>query len=74
MIGSIIIYIAFGGALLSLIMYYLSFSKREFKYIRIARTSYHLSVIGTMVASAILMYLIVTHQFQYTYVWSYSSM
>ncbi len=74
MIGSYIIMLAFGGILLSLATYYLSFSKKEIKYIRLARTGYHVSVVSIMIASAILMYLILTHQFQYTYVWSYSSM
>jgi cytochrome c-type biogenesis protein CcmF len=73
MIGSIFIKLAFGGAVLSLISYYLSFQYKEFKYIKFARTSYHISVFGIMIASAVLMYLILTHQFQYTYVWSYSS-
>ncbi|CUS90076.1 cytochrome c-type biogenesis protein CcmF, partial [Candidatus Kryptonium thompsonii] len=38
-----------------------------------ARLSYHISAIFVILASAFLLYLILTHQFQYTYVWSYSS-
>ncbi len=39
----------------------------------LARAFYHLTVISVILGSATLLYLILTHQFQYTYVWSYSS-
>lgn len=74
MIGSIIIKFAFLGIIVSLGAYYLSFRNQNKKFLTYARAGYHTSVVGLMIASAILMYLILTHQFQYTYVWSYSSM
>jgi cytochrome c-type biogenesis protein CcmF len=74
MIGSIVIKIAFIGVIISLIGYFLSFRNNNTRILSFARMGYHTSVIGLMIASAILMYLILTHQFQYTYVWSYSSM
>lgn len=74
MIGSIIIKIAFIGVIVSLIGYFISFRNNNDKIISYARIGYHTSVIGLMIASAILMYLILTHQFQYTYVWSYSNL
>jgi cytochrome c-type biogenesis protein CcmF len=74
MIGGFIIKIAFVGILISLIAYFFSFRTRNEKFLTYARLGYHTSVVGLMIASAILMYLILTHQFQYTYVWSYSSM
>lgn len=74
MIGSVIIKIAFLGILVSLVGYYLAFRNNQEKYLNYARIGYHTSVVGIMIASAILMYLILTHQFQYTYVWSYSNM
>jgi cytochrome c-type biogenesis protein CcmF len=74
MIGSIIIKIAFAGILLSLVCYFITFRTNNQKALAWARLGYHTSVVGIMIASAILMYLILTHQFQYTYVWSYSSM
>jgi cytochrome c-type biogenesis protein CcmF len=74
MIGGFIIKIAFVGILVSLIAYFFSFRTRNEKFLTYARLGYHTSVVGLMIASAILMYLILTHQFQYTYVWSYSSM
>ncbi len=73
MIGSIIIKIAFLGIIVSLGAYYLSFRNQNQKFLTYARAGYHTAVVGLMIASAILMYLILTHQFQYTYVWSYSS-
>lgn len=74
MIGSIIIKIAFLGIIVSLVAYFLSFRNENKKFLTYARYGYHSAVVGLMIASAILMYLILTHQFQYTYVWSYSSM
>lgn len=74
MIGSVIIKIAFIGVIVSLVAYFLSFRNNNDKMLSYARIGYHTSVIGLMIASAILMYLILTHQFQYTYVWSYSNL
>ncbi len=74
MIGSIIIKIAFLGIIVSLCAYFLSFRNDDKRFLNYARAGYHTSVVGIMIASAILMYLILTHQFQYTYVWSYSNM
>lgn len=74
MIGSVIIKIAFVGVIVSLVAYFLSFRNNNDKMLSYARIGYHTSVIGLMIASAILMYLILTHQFQYTYVWSYSNL
>ena len=38
-----------------------------------ARFSFHATVLALMAAGVIMLYLILTHQFQYTYVWNYSS-
>jgi cytochrome c-type biogenesis protein CcmF len=74
MIGSLLIKLAFLGTVVSLVGYYLSYRNNNKKILIYARTGYHVAVVGLMIASAILMYLILTHQFQYTYIWSYSSM
>lgn len=42
-------------------------------WLNIARSGFYTMVFAVMFASAILMYLILTHQFQYHYVWSHSS-
>jgi len=72
MLGRFLIYIAFASSLFATIGYYLSFKGRK-SLIQKARLSYHISAIFVILASAFLLYLILTHQFQYTYVWSYSS-
>lgn len=73
MIGSIIIKLTFGAALFSLLCYFYSFRKKSLNLLPFARTSFHLVVLGVMISSALLLFLILTHQFQYTYVWNYSS-
>lgn len=70
--GSTIIYIAFFSALLSTVFYFLT-SRGNEKYIKYARVFFHISVISTISSAAYLLYLIMSHQFQYTYVWNYSS-
>jgi len=70
--GPYLIYGGFAAALLSSILYFLS-SGNETKYVKQARLFFHASAILTISSAAFLMYLIVNHQFQYTYVWNYSS-
>jgi len=70
--GPYLIYGAFAGALLSSILYFLS-SGHSAKYVKQARMLFHVSAILTISSTAFLLYLIMTHQFQYTYVWNYSS-
>ncbi len=72
MLGRILIYIAFATALFATISYYLGFRGRK-NLINRARISYYISSASVVLASAFLLHLILTHQFQYTYVWSYSS-
>lgn len=73
MIGGIVIKVAFVAAILSSLGYFLSVRQKSSSLIVLARTSFHIATIGVMVATTILLYFILTHQFQYTYVWSYSS-
>jgi cytochrome c-type biogenesis protein CcmF len=70
--GSIIIYAAFTSCLLSVMFYFLA-SRGRVKFLRNARLLFHASVIFTISSAAYLLYLIITHQFQFTYVWNYSS-
>lgn len=72
MFGKLLIFIAFGTALFATISYYLSFRGKR-NLISKARMGYYISAVSVVLASAFLLYLILTHQFQYTYVWSYSS-
>lgn len=71
-VGGLAVKLAFLSGLASVVLYYLS--HRGFSSALIpARASYHLSVMSLLTASAVMLYLILTHQFQYTYVWNYSS-
>lgn len=70
--GPYLIYGAFAGALLSSILYFLSAGGTA-KYVKQARMLFHVSAVLTISSTAFLLYLIMTHQFQYTYVWNYSS-
>src|SRR5512143_2969285 len=70
--GEILIIIAFGAAFLSSISYFsVHFGKTN--NLKFCRFLFHVAAIGTISSAAYLLYLIITHQFQYTYVWDYSS-
>lgn len=73
MVGGIIIKVAFAAALVSLIAYFYSFRSRSSSLLPVARGAFHAAVISVFLTSALLIYLILTHQFQYSYVWNYSS-
>lgn len=70
--GPYLLYGAFAAALLSSILYFLT-SGGKANYIKQARMLFHASAILTISSAAYLLYLIISHQFQYTYVWNYSS-
>lgn len=70
--GNYLIIFAFCAAIGSSIMYFLN-SKGVSRNIKAARFLFHAAIILTISSAAYLMYLIITHQFQYTYVWNYSS-
>jgi cytochrome c-type biogenesis protein CcmF len=74
--GPIFIYVAFACALTASGLYFTLHFKpgtRGKNLIKYARLFYHVSIVGTIGSAAFLLYLILTHQFQYTYVWDYSS-
>ncbi len=73
MIGAIIVKIAFCSALAASFLYYQVHRRQSNRWLLFARYSYHLSTLSLMTCAAIMLYLILTHQFQYTYVWNYSS-
>ena len=72
MAGSILITLALAFSIFSMVMYYLTYRGAK-NTLTIARMSYHAMAIFVIMASAFLMYLIITHQYQYEYVYSYSS-
>ena len=70
--GAILIQVSFAAILISSILYFLA-GKGKTNLIRYARIFFYFSVTATISSAAFLLYLIFTHQFQYTYVWDYSS-
>lgn len=71
MLGNIFTSLAFIGALFSAIMYFLTYRGVN-NNINVPRISFHLMETSTILASVVLLYLILTHQFQYKYVYNYS--
>jgi len=72
MLGSIFIVIALVFSLTAMIMYYLNYRgyKNTLNY---GRISYHLMAVLVIAASVYLWYVILTHQYQYKYIFSYTS-
>ncbi len=83
MLGRILIFTAFGGMLTATIGYLYNFFRERdssasepggnARSLRIARLGYHVGAVSVILTAAYMMDLLLTHQFQYTYVWSYSS-
>jgi len=73
MIGSIIIKIGFLSAIAAAFFYYRAHRRPNPRDIAYARFSFHAAVLSQMAACVVMLYLILTHQFQFTYVWNYSS-
>lgn len=73
MIGGILVKVAFALALASSFLYYRVSNGAGPRELDLARKSFHGAVMLLLSAVAVLLYLILTHQFQYTYVWEYSS-
>lgn len=71
MIGSIFIVISLLASLYSFYQYYKNFKGED--TLQRARIGYHLMTISVIGASVVLLYLIISHQFQYHYVYNYSS-
>ena len=72
MIGTIVLVFALAFSIISMVMYYLSF--RGYKNtINYARISYHAMAMLIIVASTLLWYALLTHQYEYKYVFSYSN-
>ncbi len=72
-IGSSIIKVAFAAAVAAAFFYFRSFNGSSQRALVYARNCYHLATLSLIAAASIFLYLILTHQFQFTYVWEYSS-
>jgi cytochrome c-type biogenesis protein CcmF len=72
MAGKILIYIAFFSAVISMGLFYLTHTGKT-QYLKKARLFFHISAVSILAVAAFMLYLILTHQFQYAYVWEYSN-
>lgn len=71
MIGNILTSIAFIAAVVSAIMYFLNYRGYQ-NTLDFGRVAFHTMATSTILASVYLLYLILNHQFQYKYIYSYS--
>ncbi len=72
MIGKVLIHIFFITAVLSCVSFFLTHLGKE-KFLKFGRLFYHITAVGILSTAAYLMYLILTHQFQFAYIWEQSS-
>lgn len=73
MYGTILIRISFAFSILSAIFYFYNFYSKKNNLINYSRLFYHISVISIMFSSALMIYFIMTHHFEYHYIWAHSS-
>ncbi|MBW7888952.1 MAG: cytochrome c biogenesis protein CcsA [Bacteroidetes bacterium] len=73
MLGAILVKITFASTLFSVILYFFNFRKHSDELLKYARQFYYIAVSGFLIISGMMLYFILTHQFQYYYVWAYSS-
>ena len=71
MVGNILLTLAFAAGVFSVVMYYLTYKGYQ-NTLPLARIGYHAAAILVMAASALLLHAILTHQFEYKYVYDYS--
>lgn len=73
-IGNALIALAFTGALLAAVAFYISFRSGDKGWRTIARTAFAVHSISVIGIFAVLYYLIFNHRFEYYYVWQHSSL
>ncbi|MEN8193465.1 MAG: cytochrome c-type biogenesis CcmF C-terminal domain-containing protein [Bacteroidota bacterium] len=72
MVGNVLITFALLASVFSIIMYYLTYQGYT-NTLKFARIGYHASTISVIAASAFLLNAILTHQYQFNYVYNYSN-
>ncbi|HKK46309.1 MAG TPA: cytochrome c biogenesis protein CcsA [Balneolaceae bacterium] len=72
-IGKGLVYAAFLSAILAAIGYFLYSQKDEERYFKISNWLFGLQGLFILAASVLLLYLVMTHQFNYYYVFEYTS-
>jgi cytochrome c-type biogenesis protein CcmF len=73
-IGKNLILLAFVGSIFAMIFYYLDAKKSNRTFEIAAKVSFWIKGVAMLVASGLLVYLIFEHQFQYYYVFNYTSL
>lgn len=73
MTGTILVRLAFAATLVSGILYLVSRRNEAAAALQFARNAFQASVFFVLAFCLYFLYLILTHQFQYTYVWNYSA-
>jgi len=72
MVGKVLIYIAFLASLVSVFGFLMTHLGKE-KFQSISRIFFHITTITLITSAFYLLYIILTHQFQFAYVWEQSS-
>jgi cytochrome c-type biogenesis protein CcmF len=72
MLGKILIYIAFASSIIAVMSFLLVHTGKE-NMLKVGRIFFHITAISVILSAVFLMYLILTHQFQYAYVWEESN-
>jgi cytochrome c-type biogenesis protein CcmF len=73
MVGAVIVKLAFAASVFSVLCYFAHYRKAAVRYQLFGRYFYLLAAAGIIAAAGVHIYHIVTHQFQYYYVWNHSS-
>lgn len=71
MVGSIILTLAWIASLVSVLMYFMTY-RGQTNTLTIARISYHAMSVLVIVGATLFLHAILTHQFQYNYIYNYS--
>ena len=72
-LGSILVKVAFVTCLVAVLAYVQHHRRGDARSLRLGRAMFHATAVTVILFSALQLYHILTHQFQYTYVWSYSA-
>ena len=72
MVGVFIVWIAFAAASVSAFSFYWS-ATRNTRFLALARNSFGIMALSIFAASVLLLVYILTHRFEFAYVWEYSS-
>ncbi len=73
MLGGLLVKLAFLACVVSILAFFENHRTNNTRALRVGRIFYYVTVVLVILFSGLQLYNILTHQFQYSYVWSYSS-